>query len=89
MTSREIASGIKPRNILGHRAGDQLHILRQIADVAAQCVWRPLTSDRHCRAAPRPTFNGHIPASARTSVDLPQPLGAKDRQPFARAQDRI
>ena len=29
-------------DVLRHRAAQQLHVLRQIADVAAECVRRPL-----------------------------------------------
>ena len=42
-----VGLGLESRNILGHRTGQKLDVLRQIADVLAERFRRPLVE---CRA---------------------------------------
>ena len=68
-------------DILRHRAGEQLDVLRQIADMAAERLRAPLVErgavEPHL-AACRP----HTPTMARTSDDLPDALGPTMPSPW-------
>ena len=47
-----IRLGLKPRDILRHGTGEQFHVLRQVADMRAQCFRRPLIERRTVDADP-------------------------------------
>ena len=75
------AVGSKRRDILRDRAGEQLDVLRQVADVPRRAP-RPTTGRAsRRRAGPCRAHGGQTPTSARASVDLPEALGPMTPSP--------
>ena len=83
-----VGLGLEAGDVLRHRAGQQLDVLRQIADVA------PSASDDHwSSAAPSrrtlPRTGCQTPTSMRASDDLPEPLGPMMPSPLPRSSVRL
>ena len=75
MTSSAGRVRIEARDVLGDRAGEQLDVLRQVADVLARGLGDPTGRAPRRRGEPCRAPAARRRPAARTSDDLPEALG--------------